>query len=79
MRQRRSLSRHSALTVLVVLSNEDSSNVELDVVPLLLGLEQVERRTLRDEENSLELELTLNGEVLDGQVVLPVVGDGLVE
>lgn len=48
-------------------------------MPLLLGLEQVKRRTLGDEENSLELELTLNREVLDGQMVLPVVGDRLVE
>ena len=48
-------------------------------MPLLLGLEQVKRRTLRDEEHGLELKLTLNREVLDGKVVLPVVGDRLVE
>ena len=34
---------------------------------------------LGDEEDSLELELTLNGEVLDGEVVLPIVGQALVE
>ena len=34
---------------------------------------------LRNEEDSLELKLTLNREVLDGQVVLPVVGERLVE
>ena len=34
---------------------------------------------LGDEENRLELELTLNGEVLDGKVLLPVVGQALVE
>ena len=34
---------------------------------------------LGDEEDSLELELTLNGEVLDGEVILPVVGQALVE
>lgn len=48
-------------------------------MPLLLGLEQVKGSTLRNIEHSLELELTLNREVLDGKVVLPVVGDGLVE
>ena len=34
---------------------------------------------LGDEEDGLELELTLNGEVLDGQVLLPVVRQALVE
>ena len=34
---------------------------------------------LGDEEDGLELELTLDGEVLDGEVVLPVVGERLVE
>ena len=34
---------------------------------------------LGDEENSLELKLTLNGEVLDSKVVLPVVRQALVE
>lgn len=48
-------------------------------MPLLLGFEQVKGSTLRNIEHSLELELTLNREVLDGKVVLPVVGDGLVE
>jgi hypothetical protein len=47
---------------------------------LLLGsLKHVEWSSLGDVKHSLELELTLNGEVLDGKVVLPVVGDGLVE
>lgn len=32
-----------------------------------------------DEEDSLELELTLDGEVLDGEVLFPVVGQALVE
>ena len=34
---------------------------------------------LGDEEDGLELELTFNGEVLDSQVVLPVIGQALVE
>ena len=31
--------------VLAVVHDEDAANVELDVVPLLLGLEEIERRT----------------------------------
>jgi hypothetical protein len=83
--------------VLAVVHDEDATNVELDVVALLLGLEEVKWRatkhiislytTVRDESNiplgneedCLELELTLDGEVLDGEVVFPVVGQALVE
>ena len=65
--------------LLVVLGNENPSDVKLDVVPLLLLLEQIEWSSLGDVKHSLELELTFNGEVLDGKVVLPVVGDRLVE
>ncbi|VUC28174.1 unnamed protein product [Clonostachys rosea] len=62
-----------------VISDEDTADVELDVVLGLLGLEQVEGSTLGNEEDGTELELTLNGEVLDSEVVLPVVGERLVE
>merc|ERR1712137_1087573 len=62
-----------------VVSDEDTADVELDVVLGLLGLEQVEGSALGDEEDGAELELTLNGEVLDGKVVLPVVAKRLVE
>ena len=48
-------------------------------MPLLLLLKQVEWSSLGDVKHGLELELTLDGKVLDGKVVLPVVGDGLVE
>jgi len=48
-------------------------------VPLLLLLKQVEWSSLGNVKHSLELELTLDREMLDGKVVLPVVGDGLVE
>jgi hypothetical protein len=65
--------------LLVVFSDENPSDVELDVVPLLLLLEQIEWSSLRNVEHSLELELTLDREVLDGKVVLPIVGDRLVE
>jgi hypothetical protein len=65
--------------LLVVLGNENPSDVKLDVVPLLLLLEQIEWSSLRDVKHSLEFKLTFNREVLDSKVVLPVVGDRLVE
>lgn len=39
----------------------------------------IDSSPLGNVKDSLELELTLNGEVLDGKVVLPVVGERLVE
>jgi len=62
-----------------IVSDEDTSDVELDVVLGLLGLEEIEGSALGNEEDSAELKLTLNGEVLDSEVVLPIVGEGLVE
>merc|ERR1711975_210481 len=57
-----------------------AAHVELDVARvLLLRLEEVERRALRHEEDRGELELALHAEVLHGEVLLPVVGEGLVE
>jgi hypothetical protein len=81
--------------VLTVVHNEDTADVEFDVVALFLTLKQIERCTrtrsvtdvqcndgdvpLRDIKDSLELKLTLDGEVLDSKMVLPVVGKRLVE
>ena len=67
--------------VLAVVHDENATDVELDLVALLLGtaLEHVEGGALGAEEDGAELELTLDGEVLDGSVLLPVVGEGLVE
>ena len=67
--------------VLAVVHDEDAADVELDLVELLLGtaLEHVEGGALGAEEDGAELELALDGEVLDGGVLLPVVGEGLVE
>jgi hypothetical protein len=70
---------NSELTVLVVLGNEHAADVELDVVALLLGLEEVKGGALGHKEHRLELELTLDRKVLDGKVVFPVVRDRLVE
>ena len=55
------------------------ADVELDVVLGLFVLEEVEGGALGDEEEGAELELPLDGEVLDAEVLLPVVGQGLVE
>jgi hypothetical protein len=65
--------------LLSVISDEDTLDVKLDVRLLLLGLKEIEGSSLGNEENGSELELTLDGEVLDSKVVLPVVRDRLVE
>jgi hypothetical protein len=43
-----------------VISDEDTTNVELDVVLGLLGLEKIEWCTLWYEKDGTELKLTLN-------------------
>merc|ERR1719323_2448260 len=65
--------------LLAVVHDEHSPDVQLDVALGLLVLEEVERRPLGDEEQSSELQLTLNGEVFHGKMFLPVVGERLVE
>ncbi len=55
-----------------IIGDEDASDIELDVVLGLLCLEQIKRCTLWHEEDGAELKLTLNGEMLNGQVVFPV-------
>mmetsp|Transcript_40565 Transcript_40565/g.79943 ORF Transcript_40565/g.79943 Transcript_40565/m.79943 type:complete len:755 (+) Transcript_40565:170-2434(+) len=65
--------------LLAVVHDEHTTDVELDVVPLLAGLKEIEGCSAGHKEQSLELQLTLDGEVLHTEVVLPIVGDGLVE
>merc|ERR1712133_25265 len=65
--------------LLAVVHDEDATDVQLNVVLLLLVLEKVERSALGHEQQSLELELSLDGEVFDGKMVFPVVGQALVE
>jgi hypothetical protein len=65
--------------LLTVISDEDTTNVELNIVHLLSALEHVEWSPLGYEKDSTEFKLTLNREVLDSQVVLPIVSDALVE
>mmetsp|Transcript_18778 Transcript_18778/g.45119 ORF Transcript_18778/g.45119 Transcript_18778/m.45119 type:complete len:417 (+) Transcript_18778:755-2005(+) len=67
--------------VLAVVLDENTAHIEFDVVVLLLisALEHVEWSALGAEEDSAELKLALNRKVLDGRMLLPVIGYGLVE
>mmetsp|Transcript_50154 Transcript_50154/g.82618 ORF Transcript_50154/g.82618 Transcript_50154/m.82618 type:complete len:468 (+) Transcript_50154:273-1676(+) len=65
--------------LLAVIHDEDTADVKLDVVPLLLGLEEIKRRPARDKKQGAEFKLALNAEMFHCEVVLPVVGQGLVE
>jgi hypothetical protein len=65
--------------ILTVIHDEDTTDVELDVVSLLLGFEHIERSTLGNVKDSTEFKLTFNGEVLDGQMVFPIVRESLIE
>merc|ERR1719391_1081726 len=65
--------------LLAVIHDEDPAYVQLDVVLSLLVLKEVKWRTLWNEEQGPELQLALNGEVLHSQMLLPVVGQALVE
>jgi hypothetical protein len=64
---------------LAVIGDEDASDVELDVVLFPLGFEEVKGSSFGDKEDGAEFQLTLDGEVLDGEMVLPVIGERLVE
>ena len=65
--------------LVAVVHDKNSSNVEFDRVFLFFVLEEIKGSALGDEKESAELKLTFNREVLDGQVVFPVVGERLVE
>jgi hypothetical protein len=65
--------------VFAIVHDENAAHVEFDVIALLLRLEEVEGSALRDEEDSLEFELTFNRKVLDSKVIFPVVGKTFVE
>merc|ERR1719154_230285 len=65
--------------VITVIHDEHTPNIQLDVVLLLLVLEQVKGSSLGNKEKSSELKLTLNREMFDSQMILPVIGQALVE
>ena len=56
--------------LLAVVHDEDAAHVQLDVVALLLGLEEVEGRPAGNEQQGPELQLALDAEVLHSEVVL---------
>ena len=62
-----------------VFHDEHTSDVQLDVVLHLAILKQVKGGAFRDEKERTELELALDGKVLHGEMVFPVVCQRLVE
>ena len=62
-----------------VVHDEEAADIEFDVVPLRLELDQVEVSPARNEAQPAEHMWSLGAEMLLGQVVLPVVGRGPVE
>jgi len=65
--------------VFTVVHDKDSSDVQFDVVLLLLGLEEIEWGSFRYIEQGFELELSFNGEQFYGQMIFPIVGESFVE
>lgn len=54
-------------------------DVELDGVLLFFVFKEIEWGSLWDEKKGSELELTFNREMLDSQMIFPVIGQGFVE
>ena len=54
-------------------------DVELDGVLLFLIFKEIEWGSLWDEKKGSELELTFNREMLDSQMIFPVIGQGFVK
>jgi len=65
--------------LLTIVHDENSSNVQLDVVLFLLGFEEIEGGSLGNKEDALEFQLTFNGELLNSQVLFPIVTKTLIE
>merc|ERR1712100_160048 len=65
--------------VFELISDEDTTDIELDVGRLGLALEEVIWGLLWDEEDRLELDLTFSGEVHLGERLLGILGNGGVE
>lgn len=62
-----------------VVSDENAANIELNIILGPLGLKEIEGSTLGNEKDSSEFKLTLNGEVLDGEMVFPIIREGLIK
>merc|ERR1719239_1368361 len=66
--------------VVTVVHDEDPPHIELDVVlGFALAFEEIKRSSLGNKEKCLELKLPFHTEVFYSQVLLPVIGQGLVK
>ena len=65
--------------LIAIIHNEHSSDVEFDVVLLLLGFEHIEGGSLGHKDDWFEFQSSFNWELLDCEVVLPIVSQTLVE
>ena len=65
--------------VFTIVHDENTADVKFDVVALLLRLEEVEGSAFGNVDNGFKFELTLDREVLDRKVVLPIIRKTLVE
>jgi hypothetical protein len=60
--------------LLAVVHDKDTADVHFDAVLMLAVLKQMERSTAWDEEESAELELAFNREMLDSKMIILVIG-----
>ena len=85
--QKKALRIHSALDIMQSLQNElvtvvhdeNSEDVQLDVVAHLLGLKHIGGCATCHEQQSVELKLAFHTEILHGRVVLPITRHRFVE
>ena len=62
-----------------VVHDEDTSNIQFDVVLLFLVLKQIEGSSFGNKQECTEFQLTFNAEMFDGQMFFPVIGQGFVK
>ena len=62
-----------------IVHNEDSSNVQFNIIFLLLCLEHIEGCSLGNENYRFEFETSFNRKLLNSKMVFPIVGETLVE
>jgi hypothetical protein len=65
--------------LLVVVHAENTAGLYFDVVQLLVWLEQVVRRAARHEQADSECDVARDAEVLESEILLPILRDRLVE
>jgi len=65
--------------VFTIVYDKYTADIRFDVVALLLGLEEVEGSAFGNVDNGFRFKLTLDREVLDRKVILPVIRKTLVK